>query len=125
MKKVLIFSGYGSAVPDIITKMYDNKRTGEIIDKIEAMATTKWFSNTKALYDCVKENPDVLYRIHGTNSYVGWNKQVKIAQQVSIIEIDETKKWIIEEYDGAEFIRKLPEYELVDTELNLYAEKTT
>lgn len=126
MKKILLFSGYGTDVPDVIAKIQSrigNSRTGKIIDEIEAITTTRWFSNEKEMIDYVKENHDALCRLEGTNSYVGWSERTKRWTFVSIIEIDETQKWIIDEYDGTEAIRKLPEYELVDAELNLYAEK--
>lgn len=128
MKKILIFSAYGTDVPDVIAKIQsrnaENIRTGKIIEEIEAITTITWFSNQKEMIDCVKANPDALYHLEGTDIYVGWNEKRKCWAFVSIVEIDETQKWIIDEYDGAESIRKLPEYELVNAELNLYAEKS-
>lgn len=129
MKKVLLFSNYGSVVPDIVKKIQngigDNSRTGPVIDAIEAIATDKCFSDSETLYDILKENPDKLYHIQNTDNYIGWCENIRNVAHVSIVEIDETKKWLVWEYDGAEDICELPEFELVDPKLNIYAEKGT
>lgn len=137
MKKCLIFADWGSIVPDTLAKIIEefcrlglSIRKGEIINKIEAEAITKNFNGPQDIYKTCAQNPDKIYKltddahkIPNTDIYVGYRRQTHTFATVHIVSIDETKKWVIDEYDGAESIRELPEYELADSELNIYKEK--
>lgn len=130
MKKYLIFYGYGTDIPDAVAKIIKeckdkglNTRTGEIIDRIETEAVTETINTQEDLLRLCTENPDKIFNLYDSGVYAGLCGQTGRFSTATIVPIDETKKWIIDEYDGSESIRELPEYELADAELNIYRER--
>lgn len=135
MKKIAIFSSFGTRIPLVVAKEmarigkeFPQSRYGEIIDFIERIAEPI----TKAeLSDVLlAKNVDKLYKVTdyvSANSnltceqYYGIN-DMNISACVMVYQIDETKKYIISDYDGAEGIRLLPEYKCIDSTLNLWDE---
>ena len=135
MKKIAIFSSFGTRVPLVVSKemkrigkKFPQNRYGEIVDFIEKIAEPI----TKAeLSDVLlAKNADKLYKVtdyisHDSNltcdMYYGIGEN-NISACVLIYHIDETKKYIISDYDGAEGIRPIPEYKCIDSTLNLWDE---
>lgn len=133
--KVLLFTGYGGwdATPQMkkILNKYEEKgirgRIGEIVDYVENNHVVypticklpemeKEFKNNKELivkFEDIQKNGYQKYTVYNDIGYSG-------TVTFSIVEVDTTRPWTIEEYDGAEYIQYLDENKLVDEELNYY-----
>jgi hypothetical protein len=124
--KVLLFTRYGGCTATPQMKEILNKykgirgRIGEIVDYVE---------NNHVVYDAsqyfdaqkeAKNNKELIIKI--SDVYIVWNENISSTAPFSIVEVDTTRPWTIEEYDGAEYIEYLDENKLVDEELN-YHEK--
>lgn len=136
MMKMVLFTNYGGIIPDALKAMLKpeseypySSRYGEIVDKIESTAKTLELNDGSTAYDVqntIKSNPDTIFRIVSatilpgeTLHYAGWNAETRVMATFDIVEIDETKRWTITEYDGAERIVELS-YKQINPELNLW-----
>lgn len=133
--KVLLFTAYGgyAATPQMkeILSKYENKgirgRIGEIVDYVEnnhvlyptiykLSEIEKEFENNKELivkFEDLQKHGYQKYMIYRDIGYSG-------ITTFSIVDVDTTRPWTIEEYDGAEYIQYLDENKLIDKELNYY-----
>lgn len=122
IKQVVLFDGYGSQMlPTIIRERVEGqpflKVRSEILvdfikrekkhilnaitrDKVEQLKTGEYMRVEDRLYFMGS-----IYLSHFT-----------------MYDVDTSKRWCIEEYDGAEYVEYL-DYELVDKELNCYRKK--
>ena len=124
--KILIFSGFGSCTltPTMKQIMNSNKfpfnRVGKIVEYIEKTAVNKtgcdrdelkkWlYSNKENIAYCEEFN-EKIYLVQ--SDYCDWDT-------FSIRQVDISRPWTIEEYDGSEYIKYLDEYVAVK-ELNYY-----
>ncbi len=133
--KILLFTSFGGPVPDFITnfcKETDSKshfcRFGEIIDKIEAEAVTDISDVTVS---DLRRIPNAIYRrlsyskdetfIKSVTTYVGWCSTNNNAAFVDIVDYDETKRYVISNYDGSESLECLDDYICIDKEHNIWS----
>ena len=122
--KILLFTGYGgwAATPHMKEILNKHKgirgRVGEIIDYVEnnhvIYDASQYFEAQKEL----KNNKELIIKIN--NDYIVWNETIYSTAPFSIEDVDTTRPWTIEEYDGAEYIEYLDEHKLADEELNYY-----
>lgn len=132
--KVLLFTGYGAntvtpAMKEIMLKYKGIKMCtcNELIEYVENSCVVyedynkiKYDEFTKLIrsnYEKIvtfKTNPNVYYVYDRENHYVSI---------FSIIEVDTTRPWTIEEYDGSESIKYLDDMVCVDKELNYWSVK--
>lgn len=131
-KKIIVFSNYGGLAPDVVTdaldkqeSMLSNRSNQCIIDKLEKNAvlfdsnihTEAWFKkNCETL---------VFYSEAGDDKkdYLGYNKSHNMICHVSIATVDTSRKWCIEEYDGAEEIQYIEDMVCVDKDLNYWVRR--
>ena len=122
---------YNPAVPDIIKTLSKNNRPAnrnnyQILDQnfiklIEAESEDIPGIKDEALYDKVKENKNKLYklqRIGDIDIYVGWCSDTNGIATLDIQEYDETKQWLLTEYDGSFSIKKIKLHHIGN---NIYA----
>lgn len=133
--KVLLFTGYGgyAATPQMkeILEKYDGiySRIGEIVDYVEnnhvVYDVSQYFEVEKELKK--KNNKELIIKFEDNKKHDNYQKyaiynNIKYSNfsTFSIVEVDITRPWTIEEYDGAEYIQYLDENKLIDKELNYY-----
>ena len=132
--KVLICTGYGPnpLTPKMleIANKYEGVRTriGEIVKYVEKTAVP-WeeFESLEAIGKAAKENHDLIvdageWQLDGLKgrNYYTYGDRLSNLSQFSIIEVDISRPWAIEEYDGSESIMYLDEKKLQDAELNYW-----
>ena len=131
--KVLLFIDYGSSYPtEEMQKIMDKyefpyNRIGEIVDYIEKNSeTVNEFSsstllNTKSsigklycanadIYACCVHRNKPLYCGWGIGTYYP-------ITTIQIADVDTTRPWCIDNYDGKEYIKYL-DYDVVDEDIN-------
>ena len=127
--KVLLFSGYGGyactkAMLDIMKKHNNiRSRFGEIVEYVENNCVDYNRYDYEEAYKAMKNNKDLIVRyVLGNNEcrYSVWDNNINNPACFSIVDVDTTRPWTIEEYDGAEYIKYLDERKLVDEELNYW-----
>lgn len=137
MKKIMLFTSYGTRIPFAIAdemkrlgKEYPESRHGEIIDFIEKIAEPIM---QRELSDIeISKQPNKLFKVidHKSSGF-SWEPEYDLyygcdehntAAAVKVYHIDETEQHIITDYDGAEGIKAVPKYKCIDSTLNLWAE---
>lgn len=126
--KVLIFSGFGSCVltPTMKKIMKENKfpfnRVGKIIEYIESKAVDKTGSDIFEIRKWLNED------LENIAICVDCNQKFYLvgdgdggSDNFSISDVDITRPWTIEEYDGSEYVKYLDRYGVIK-ELNYYKE---
>lgn len=131
-KKIIVFSNYGGLMPDVVTDAFDktesmltNRSNQGIIEKLKKNAvlfdsnihTEAWFKKNPKTLVFYSESDD------GKKDYLGYNKGHNMICHVSIVTVDTSKGWYIEEYDGAEEIKYVNDMVCVDKELNYWVRK--
>ena len=127
LKKVLIFSSFGlnSCTPEmekiLNKKRCPQNRVGEIIDYLEHKAVFMENDFDK-IQDYLKKDKNNLVKIEdkGRDIYIIWDDNVHWTSSFTIKEVDISRPWTIEDYDGAERIHYLDDFELIDSQLNYY-----
>ena len=127
--KILIFSGYGSnaATPkmeEIMNKSEGiRRRIGEIVEFVEKNAVPYQIRDYKIANNDLSTSHNLIVRYEkypGVFQYAVWDRELRMPSFFSIEEVDITRPWTIEEYDGSEDIVYLDERKLVDEELNYW-----
>ena len=120
--KILLFSGFGantfSKEMIKINEMYSFPVSRkELANFVEKTAIHKSSSvGSEALEDFLKDNFECIVCIDNSKYFI-YNKKLKYISSLEIVEVDTSRPWTIEEYDGAEYIKYL-DYEILDKELN-------
>jgi len=130
--KILLFTGYGGYAATPQMKKILNKykgirsRVGEIVDYVENNHILYHSSYFIEAEKELKNNRELIVkfediqRYENRQSYSVYDANLYGLSSFSIEEVDTTRPWTIEEYDGAEYIEYLDEHKLVDEELNYY-----
>ena len=111
--KVLLLSSYGGRVPRLIKSFYKRNdvswRVGDVVSFVEVNAINNMGMNPKNIRTKVVayDDPD------GSKSYL-FNDDNIVCK---IVDVDTSRPWTIETYDGAEYIQYL-DYNVVNKELN-------
>lgn len=127
--KVLVYSDYGCGCPDAIkqfnAKGFPENRYGEVVDFIENNCKILKGDFTDLRQIC-EANKNVLYHleysdnINNFETYLGWDSETHCVVCVRVVPIDLDKKYVIEEYDGAEELVEVPTYKCIDKTINLF-----
>lgn len=134
--KMILSSSYGGFMPDVVACRLNEKLGKEsvikarfdekLISYIESSAivydekihTQDWFSKNK--------DKIILCKTSGNNiKYIGWHSDGVYGNiaSVSIVDIDVSRRWTINVYDGAESIKYVDVWECKDESLNYWVEK--
>ena len=124
---VLIFNGYGSPVMsdrlrkllliDKVSFPLNRIITEERLEKIKQKAGEVLdYSRNKSLKEQCQESENKLIRF-SDNQFYFYNENSKGLHPFSIVEVDTSRPWKIEEYDGAEYIQYL-DYVVINEEIN-------
>lgn len=132
--KVLLFTNYGSdtRTPKMIEIMNKNGgytikgRTGEVIDYIENNCEVYKEMDYNILLEIkqrMRENHELIFTFKNfQGKYYAYNSNTHDSDKFSIVDVDITRPWTIEDYDGSEGIKYLDEWTLVDKDMNYYKE---
>ena len=130
--KVLLFTSYGANTvtpamgnfmkrykgmlcrinTELIEYIENNSVVYEDINHIEYDKFMKLISDDSETIVTFKNHPNIYYV---------YNKECNYVSNFSIVEVDTTRPWTIEEYDGAEGIKYLDDMVCVDKELNYWS----
>lgn len=129
--KFIELSNVGGTYPDVLHQMLYNKPfpscryDPDTINFIEQNAVDFNSITNLTLYQYLEQNPNAIVLVRACeDKYYGWCDKYKFITGFTIKEIDpEHKRYIMTEYDGAECIKELPQYKLVDRNCSLYCEK--
>ena len=119
---ILIFSGFGANTYSVdmlaINKKYEFPISRRELAAFVQKTAIQMISGTssESLEKFLKENPETIINI-GDSKYFIYNKNLKYISSLEIVEVDISRPWTIEEYDGAEYIKYL-DYEITNKELN-------
>ena len=130
MEKAIIFSNYGldgitPEMQEIMKKHFGiRSRMGEIIEYVEnhAVMADEFLSEVELLR-YLKNDPNAIVCRRPGKEYQVQRQDWIMPSTFSIIEIDTSRPWTIDEYDGAESVKYLDEIDLVDEDLNYYEER--
>lgn len=136
MTKVIFFTGFGSDVFPASIQEYAHevmKTSGELWrcnqDLIKKIEDIPW--ETVSIQDIRFEiDENKYYRIpFDSNNYVGYKYIFPLPKEricagnvgtLCIIEVDTSRPWVVDEYDGAENLTYLDETVPISKELNFY-----
>lgn len=131
--KILIFSDYGCGCPDAIKQFnaedYPKNRYGEVISFLENNCESFRTDSFSDLFQVCEANKNKIYRLEGVyntdefEAYFGWDSETRCVVCVKVFPLNKNKKYIIEEYDGAEALVELPKYKCIDQTIKLYERK--
>lgn len=131
-KKIIVFSNYGGLAPDVVigaldkkVSMLSNRSNQGIIEKLEKGAvlfdsnihTEAWFKKNCGALVFYSESGD------DKKDYLGYNKEHNMICHVSIVSVDTSKGWYIDEYDGAEEVKYIKDMVCADKELNYWVRR--
>lgn len=141
MIEIVIFSSYGGIIPESLRKvMATNKNLSIVEQRIKAAEYVKSHSEdiSKLVHNSnngycyshwCEQNPDKFAIIDefsfreikgkALTHYLFWDKKNEQTFSLSIAKIDETKRWKITNYDGAEGVSYFDEPKLIDAKYNL------
>lgn len=127
--RFLLFTGYGlSDVPECLKSIlrkskFPENRTGEIIDYLDKNAVHLEASTSEDVYKLkgyLKKNPEKIAKLklnYKKDLYAYYDKQLKDTNTFSVVDVDISIPWTIDEYDGAEGIQYL-NLKIINKELN-------
>lgn len=125
MIRIAIYPNYGGFYTSKEAKEYINTRSDvnwrlSLAEYIDGLEDTH--SNiTQEVYDEFIRSKDIPYiKSKGMFFFKNLEENFGLAYRVKVVDVDNTKKWRISEYDGAEGIEYFKEPVLVDKELNMY-----
>lgn len=129
--KILLFTGYSGCAytADMlkIMKKYNGirGRIGEIVEYVENNCVEYYAADYVKASDAMKNNKDLIvkYKMPLEDQYAVWDANMHHPAFFSIVDVDTSRPWTIEEYDGAESVRYLDERKCIDEELNYWSEK--
>ena len=146
--KLAVFSSYGSHMPTVVRGFIEyscskdenesfNKKRIKVAEFVNKHAvpfekfsnnrdeyTQEWFFNhPSTLVETQRTEKVFDEHIKSIQTFTGYSTELKGPCSFSVYDIDTSVPWIFTEYDGSESIERLPEYELVDEELNLFKRK--
>ena len=124
---VLIFNGYGAPVMSHkLCKLLINEKVSFPLNRIiseERLKEIKQkardiidYSRLKSLKEQCQESENKVIRFTD-NQFYFYNENSKYIHPFSIVEVDTSRPWKIEEYDGAEYIQYL-DYIVINEEIN-------
>ena len=110
-----MFKFFNSKIQQLLSqKTFPENRTGDIIKYIED--NTSVCKDTNNIKDFCKNNPNNFIHVQG-DYYVSWDEIYKTTALFKIQDVDITRPWTIQEYDGSEYIQYL-DYNIVNTDMN-------
>ena len=110
-----VFMFLNSKIQQLLSqKIFPENRTGDIIKYIEDNIIV--CKDTNNIIELIKNNPNNFIHIQG-DYYASWDKIYKTIALFKIQEVDITRPWTIQEYDGSEYIQYL-DYNIVNTDMN-------
>ena len=126
IKRIAIFPSYGGCgVPEEFKAVINNSSrswrlvAAELIDSLkDTHSEIDEDVYTEFLHKPFSKNN--WYLKCGNNFYFKTEEESSFVFRLKIVEVDTSKKWKIDEYDGAEGIEYFREPVLVDKELNMY-----
>lgn len=125
MVRVAIYPDYGSIYISKEGKDYINSRKdvnwrvslAEYIDSLEDTHS----NIPQEVYDNFVNSKDMQYiKSKDLFFFKDLEEKFGLVYRVKVVDVDNSKKWMISEYDGAEDIDYFSEPILVDKELNMY-----
>ena len=141
MIEIVIFSSYGGMIPESLRKvMTANKNLSIVEQRMKAAKYVKshseniselihnsnngycyshWCEQNSDKFAIIDEFPVREIKGKTLTHYLFWDKENEQTFSLSIVEIDETKRWKITNYDGAESISYFDEPKLIDAKYNL------
>lgn len=125
MVRVAIYPDYGSSYISKEGKDYINSRKGinwrvSLAEYIDSLGDTH--SNiSQGVYDNFVNSKNIQYiKSKDLFFFKDLEEKFGLVYRVKVVDVDNSKKWMISEYDGAEDIDYFSEPILVDKELNMY-----
>lgn len=125
MIRVAIYPDYGSIYISKEGKDYINSRKdvnwrvslAEYIDSLEDTHS----NISQEVYDNFVNSKNIQYiKSKDLFFFKDLEEKFGLVYRVKVVDVDNSKKWVISEYDGAEDIDYFSEPILVDKELNMY-----
>ena len=124
---VLIFNGYGAPVlSHKLRKLLINEKVSFPLSRIISKERLKEikqkagevldYSRNKTLKEQCQESENKLLKF-SNNQFYFYNENSEYLHPFSIVEVDSSRPWKIEEYDGAEYIQYL-DYVVINEEIN-------
>ena len=120
--KVLLFVGYGTpsgckTINDLLSeKTFPlNRVDNDVINHIEQNAEEKKADETKSIYELCEESKSKIIKLNNLYFCFGHRKGSGCTMQ--IVNVDVSRPWKIEEYDGAEYIQYL-DYKVINQDIN-------
>ena len=116
--KVILFADFGSnyCTPDMLKIMerasFPANRTGEIIDYVEQHAIKK--DERTLTEEFIKKNKGSIIQC-SPGRYITWGEN--FCASYEIVDVDITRPWHIEDYDGYERVQYL-DFDILDPQLN-------
>ena len=128
MAKVLIFNGYGNEIHTkemekiMLPLGYPRGRINEICNYIEKVAIKcdlNVYSEWEEFVELLKNNPENIYYFadFDETQYFIYDSEFGHHCKFKIVDVDTSRPWEIQEYDGAEYIQYL-DYNVIDKEFN-------
>jgi hypothetical protein len=125
MVRIAIYPDYGSIYISKEGKDYINSRKDvnwrvSLAEYIDSLGDTH--SNiSQEVYDNFVNSKDMQYiKSKDLFFFKDLEEKFGLVYRVKVVDVDNSKKWMISEYDGAEDIDYFSEPVLVDKELNMY-----
>lgn len=125
MVRIAIYPDYGSIYISKEGKDYINSRKGinwrvSLAEYIDSLEDTH--SNiSQEVYDNFVNSKNIQYiKSKDLFFFKDLEEKFGLVYRVKVVDVDNSKKWMISEYDGAEDIDYFSEPILVDKELNMY-----
>lgn len=125
MVRIAIYPDYGSSYISKEGKDYINSRKdvnwrvslAEYIDSLEDTHS----NISQEVYDNFVNSKNIQYiKSKDLFFFKDLEEKFGLVYRVKVVDVDNSKKWMISEYDGAEDIDYFSEPILVDKELNMY-----
>lgn len=133
MIKVAIYSGYGmpAMTNDMKKLIEDNKglslvelrmKLAEHIESRVGCMSELLSEDMKAMETWFKCQPEMFLRVDEKSEnhtlYACWDCEEKRIKTISVVNVDETRRWGISEYDGAESVKYFKEPKVIDAKYN-------
>lgn len=125
MIRVAIYPNYGGYCISKAAKEYIDTRKNinwrlALAEYIDSLEDTHSNISQEVYDDFVSSNNTPYIKSKGLFYFKDTEEKFGLEYRVKVVDVDNTKKWRISEYDGTEGIEYFSEPVLVDKELNMY-----
>lgn len=133
MINVALFTSYGFITDNKLIRDILNDKSMSVVEKrmkiaelVENNSVTTEDIGCNSMNDLknyFSKNENEFLISDYDDMFLVYDSELECFKTITVVEVDEKRPWTIDEYDGAESVKYIDNYVLIDEKYNLYVER--